>query len=172
MAAALTPTAWAQEVLPFPPKPSGSRGVYHDGWFAGAPGPRRPWIPGVPEGFFDEQRRVVWSPDNDTWELYNLDEDWTQANDLAAKMPEKLARMKELFIIEFAKNQGLPVGGGLFIPLVRPDLRITPPYTEWTFAGALTRMPEFAAPALGNKENVVTIEADIPANANGVLCYE
>lgn len=147
----------------------GSRGVYHDGWFAGAPGPRRPWIPGVPKGFFDDQRRVVWSPDNDTWELYDLNEDWSQANDLAAKMPEKLAQMKELFIIEFAKNQGLPVGGGLFIPLVRPDLRITPPYQEWTFAGALTRMPEFAAPALGNKENTVTIDAEIPARANGVI---
>jgi len=147
----------------------GSRGIYRDGWFAGAPGPRRPWIPGVPKGFFDEQRRIVWSPDSDTWELYNLNEDWSQANDLAAKMPEKLAQMKELFIIEFARNHGLPVGGGLFIPLVRPDLRITPPYREWTFAGALTRMPEFAAPALGNKENVVTIDANIPANANGVL---
>jgi len=84
-------------------------------------------------------------------------------------MPEKLVQMKDLFSIEFAKNQGFPVGGGLFIPLVRPDLRITPPYTEWTFAGALTRMPEFAAPALGNKENVVTVEADIPADANGVI---
>lgn len=147
----------------------GSRGVYHDGWFAGAPGPRRPWLPGVPKGFFDEQRRVIWTPDQDTWELYNLTEDWSQANDLATKMPEKLAQMKDLFSIEFAKNQGFPVGGGLFVPLVRPDLRIAPPYTEWTFAGALTRMPEFAAPALGNKENVVTIEVDIPANANGVL---
>jgi len=147
----------------------GSRGVYHDGWFAGARGPREPWLPGIPKGFFDEQRRIAWSPDNDKWELYNLNEDWSQANDLAAKMPEKLAQMKELFIIEFAKNQGLPVGGGLFIPLVRPDLRITPPYQEWTFAGELTRMPEFAAPALGNKENVLTIDAEIPAKANGVV---
>ncbi|HSH16030.1 MAG TPA: sulfatase-like hydrolase/transferase, partial [Verrucomicrobiae bacterium] len=147
----------------------GSRGVYHDGWFAGAPGPRRPWLPGIPKGFFDEQGRLLWTPDNDIWELYNLNEDWSQANDLAAKMPEKLAQMKELFSIEFARNQGFPVGGGLFVPVVRPDLRITPPYREWTFAGALTRMPEFAAPALGNTENIVTIEADIPANANGVL---
>ena len=147
----------------------GSRGVYHDGWFAGARGPREPWLPGIPKGFFDDQGRIAWSPDNDKWELYNLNEDWSQANDLAAAMPEKLARMKEFFIIEFAKNQGFPVGGGLFVPLVRPDLRIAPPYTEWTFAGALTRMPEFAAPALGNKENVVTVDADIPANANGVL---
>jgi arylsulfatase len=77
--------------------------------------------------------------------------------------------MKELFLAEFAKNQGFPVGGGLWVPVVRPDLRIAPPYTEWTFAGNMTRMPEFAAPALGTKENVVTVDAEIPANANGVL---
>jgi len=147
----------------------GSRGIYHDGWFAGAFGPRAPWLPGLPKGFFDEQRRIAWNPDHDTWELYNLNEDWSQANDLATKMPEKLAQMKDLFSIEFARNQGFPIGGGLFVPLVRPDLRITPPYKEWTFASALTRMPEFAAPALGNKENLVTIDAEMPADATGVL---
>ncbi len=44
-----------------------------------------------------------------------------------------------------------------------------PPNTEWNFTGDITRMPEFTAPALGNRPNLVTIEADIPANANGVL---
>jgi arylsulfatase len=147
----------------------GSRGIYHDGWFAGAFGPRTPWLPGLPKGFQDDKGQLAWSPDSDKWELYNLDEDWTQANDLAAKMPDKLAQMKELFIMEFARNNGFPVGGGLFVPAVRPDLRVSTPYTEWTFSGNMTRMPEFAAPALGNKENLVTINADIPANANGVL---
>jgi arylsulfatase len=50
-----------------------------------------------------------------------------------------------------------------------PELRAKPPYTSWTFPGAITRMPEVTAPALGNTLNVVTIDADIPANANGVL---
>ena len=48
-------------------------------------------------------------------------------------------------------------------------MRITPPYTEWTFSGNTVRIPEFCAPALGNKPNVVTIDAEIPPNANGVL---
>jgi hypothetical protein len=43
------------------------------------------------------------------------------------------------------------------------------PYTEWTFAGNMTRMPEFVAPALGNRPNIVTVDANIPPNANGVL---
>ncbi|MBV8498749.1 MAG: arylsulfatase, partial [Candidatus Eremiobacteraeota bacterium] len=130
---------------------------------ASAFGPRAPWVPGTPPGI------ATWSPDNDVWELYNLEDDWSQANDLAEKMPDKVAQLKELFIVEAAKNKVLPIGGGLFIPVYHPDLRVAPPYTEWTFSGDTVRMPEFCAPALGNKPNVVTIDATIPANANGVL---
>jgi arylsulfatase A-like enzyme len=141
----------------------GSRSIYHDGWIASAFGPRTPWLPGLPPGIQE------WTPDKDKWELYNLNEDWSQANDLADEMPAKLADMKDLFLIEFTKNIGLPVGGGLWVPVLHPELRITPPYTSWTFPGAITRMPEFNAPALGNKANVVTVDVDVPAKANGVL---
>ena len=58
-----------------------SRGIYHDGWFASAPGPREPWVGGMPKGIKE------WSPLTDKWELYNIDEDWSQANDLAAANP-------------------------------------------------------------------------------------
>ncbi len=83
-------------------------------------------------------------------------------------MPEKLAQMKELFLLR-RRRTSAPIGGGLWVPVLHPELRIAPPYTEWTFSGDIIRMPEFCAPALGNKPNVVTIEAEIPANANGVL---
>ncbi len=53
--------------------------------------------------------------------------------------------------------------------MLHPELRVAPPYTEWTFASDMVRVPEFCAPALGNKPNVVTIDAVIPDNANGVL---
>jgi len=141
----------------------GSRGIYHDGWMASAFGPRAPWLPGLPKGIHE------WTPDKDTWELYNLSDDWSQANDLADKMPAKLADMKELFLIEFTKNSGLPIGGALWVMVFHPELRLMPPYTSWTFPGAITRMPEVAAPALGNRDNVVTVDADVPANATGVL---
>ena len=141
----------------------GSRSIYHDGWMACAFGPRTPWLPGLPPGIHE------WTPDRDVWELYNLEEDWSQSNDLAANMPEKLAQMKELFLIEAAKNKALPIGGGLWIPVLHPEMRVSPPYTEWTFSGDMVRMPEFCAPALGNRPNVVTIDAVIPENANGVL---
>jgi arylsulfatase A-like enzyme len=141
----------------------GSRAIYHDGWMASAFGPRAPWVPGVPPGIAE------WTPDQDQWELYNLDEDWTQAHDLAAEMPGKLAQMKETFAIEAAKNSVYPVGGGLWTIVFHPELRLSTPYREWNFTADITRMPEFCAPALGNRANIVTIDADIPDGANGVL---
>lgn len=141
----------------------GSRAIYHDGWMASARGPRLPWVPGQPGGI------ATWTPDADAWELYNLDEDWSQAHDLADQLPEKLAQLREMFMVEAARNAVLPIGGGLWVPVYHPELRIAPPYTEWDFTGDTVRMPEFCAPALGNKNNVVTIDADIPADANGVL---
>ena len=141
----------------------GSCAIYHNGWMASAFGPRTPWVPGLPPGIKE------WTPDKDQWELYNLDEDWSQANDLAAKMPAKLEELKQTFLVEATKNNALPIGGGLWTMALHPELRVVPPYKEWTFAGNMTRMPEVTAPALGNRNNLVTIDAEIPANANGVL---
>ena len=141
----------------------GSRSIYHDGWMASALGPRIPWVPGI------DPKILQWTPDDDIWELYNVDEDWTQSKDLAAEMPEKLAQLKEIFLIEATKNNALPIGGGLYVPIMHPEMRISPPYSDWNFSGDTIRMPEFCAPALGNRPNVVTIDAVIPENANGVL---
>jgi arylsulfatase A-like enzyme len=141
----------------------GSRAIYHDGWMASAFGPRVPWVQGMPPGIAD------WTPDHDTWELYNLDEDWSQAHDLAVSMPDKLAQMKETFSIEAAKNSVYPVGGGLWIVVFHPELRISTPYREWNLTGDIIRMPEFCAPALGNRANILTIDLDLPADPNGVL---
>jgi arylsulfatase len=55
------------------------------------------------------------------------------------------------------------------VPALHPEQRITTPYKEWTFMGDITRMPEFTAPRLGNTANLVTIDANLPANAHGVL---
>ncbi|PBC39167.1 arylsulfatase [Rhodococcus sp. ACS1] len=141
----------------------GSRAIYHDGWIASAFGPRVPWLPGLPPGITD------WTPDDDVWELYHLDEDHTQNHDLAAEHPGKLAQLKEIFAIEAAKNHVLPIGGGLWVPVLHPEQRITPPYTRWEFPGPITRMPEFCAPALGNKNNRVTLDVTVPDHAHGVL---
>jgi arylsulfatase len=141
----------------------GSRAIYHDGWMASAFGPRAPWLPGIPEGIAE------WTPDHDTWELYHLAEDWTQAHDLADSHPEKLAQMKELFTIEAAKNSVFPVGGALWVLPLHPEDMIATPYRSWNFTGNLRRMPEPVAPRLGGRANKVTIKATLPEGASGVL---
>ena len=141
-----------------------SRGIYHDGWFASAPGPREPWVSGLPKGI------KSWSPLTDKWELYNIDKDWSQAHDLAASKPEKLAEMKDLFLIESTKNKNLPIGGGLWsTAMFHPEDAPASALTEWTFDNPLTGMPESAAPKLGKNSSLVSMDLDVPADANGVL---
>ena len=107
-----------------------SRGIYHDGWFASAPGPREPWVGGMPKGIKE------WSPLTDKWELYHIDEDWSQANDLAATNPQKLEEMKALFLIESTKNKNLPIGGGMWsTAMFHPEDAPASSLTEWTFDG-------------------------------------
>lgn len=141
-----------------------SRGVYQNGWFASARGPREPWVGGIPPGIRE------WTPLTDTWELYHIDEDWSQANDLAAEHPAKLDEMKALFLTESAKNKNLPIGGGLWsTALYHPEDAPSSPLTEWTFDHPLTGMPESAAPKLGKVSSLVTMSVDLPEKANGVL---
>ncbi len=70
---------------------NGSRGVYQDGWYACTFGPLYPWIPA-------QKGLDKWDSKADVWELYNLNEDFSQANNLAAQEPERLEKMKALFI--------------------------------------------------------------------------
>ncbi len=141
-----------------------SRGIYHDGWFASARGPREPWVGGIPPGIRE------WSPLKDRWELFHIDEDWTQSNDLAKQYPEKLDEMKALFLTESAKNKNLPIGGGLWSTvLYHPEDAPASPYTEWTFDHPITNMPESVAPKLGKVSSVVSMKVDVPEDANGVL---
>jgi arylsulfatase len=77
--------------------------------------------------------------------------------------------MKDLFLLESTKNKNLPIGGGLWTVVFHPEDGPATPYTEWTFSGPITRMPEFAAPKLGKFNNLVSMEVEVPADANGVL---
>jgi arylsulfatase len=85
-------------------------------------------------------------------------------------MPEKLAQMQELFLVESARNKNLPIGGGMWSTVMfHPEDAPATPYSEWTFTGAMTRTPETSAPKLGKLSSTVSMEVDVPADANGVL---
>ncbi len=142
---------------------NGSRAIFKDGWMACAFGPFIPWntVASVP-------RLAKWDSATDEWELYNLNEDFSQADDLASRMPEKLAEMKREFLTIAEDNKDFPIGAGNWLRL-HPEDRIKTAYTSWTFDRNTRRMPEFTAPGLGRESNKVEIDVDVPANASGVL---
>lgn len=140
---------------------NGSRGIYQDGWYACTFGPLYPWLAGAPG--LDK-----WDPKNDVWELYNLNEDYSQANDLASKNPAKLEELKKLFAEVAKENKDVPIGAGIWLRL-HPEDAITSPYKSWTFNSSTVRMPEFSAPGLGKRSNKVVVDMEMGANANGVL---
>lgn len=141
---------------------NGSRGVYHDGWFASAFGPFTPWR--ATQGGFDKN----WDSANDAWQLYDLRDDFSQATDLSEKYPGKLSEMKALFLKIAEENNDFPIGAGNWLRINPQDV-ITSPYRSWTFRQATRRMPEFTAPGLGKKSSKVTIELEVGEQANGVL---
>jgi len=141
----------------------GSRGVYKDGWFAGTFGPRVPWSA-------KDSRLVGWDPNEDVWELYNLKEDFSQANDLAKKNPKKLQSMKETFLIEATKNKVFPIGGSLYAIAYHPEEIKASTLTEWNMYEGMTRIPEAMAPKFQSGFSThSTIDVEMPENANGVL---
>ncbi len=140
-----------------------SRGIYQEGWFAAVQGVRKPWLPGL-------QGIPTWNPDDDTWELYNLDEDYSQAHDLAAQLPEKLRQMQDVFTMEAAKNLVFPLGGGIYLTTFKPQDLKGSTLTEWTLSQGQTRIPESMAPKFTSGfSSHTTIDAELPDKASGVL---
>lgn len=142
---------------------NGSRAIYQDGWMACTFGPFIPWNTPLSVG-----RIANWDSAADTWELYNLREDFSQANDLASEQPERLEQLKADFLALAEDNHDFPIGAGNWLRL-HPEDRITTPYTEWTFSQNTRRLPEFAAPGVGRQSTEVTIEVAVDDRASGVL---
>src|SRR4029450_10465398 len=76
-----------------------NRGIYHEGWTA-VTRHSTPWVVGGELPALDE----------DVWELYDTSTDWSQAHDLAAEMPEKLAELQQLWLDEGRQYNGVPLG--------------------------------------------------------------
>jgi arylsulfatase len=140
-----------------------SRGIYHDGWYACTFGPFIPW-----DTAGSVKRVNEWDANKDVWELYDLRNDFSQADDLATKNPQELAELKALFLKVAKENKAFPIGAGLWLR-THPQDRVKTPYNSWTFDASTVRMPEFTAPGLGRESNHVAIEAEVGDDAAGVL---
>ncbi len=143
----------------------GNRAIYHEGWVACTTPATTPWVlstkppPDVITGY--------------KWELYNVLEDPTQNNDLAAKQPEKLAQLQNLFYVEAAKYNVLPLDNSTLTRWNAPKPSLTAGRTEFTYSGTLASVPASTAPNILNKAFTITAEVTIPeGGAEGMIVTE
>ncbi|CAN5476383.1 arylsulfatase [soil metagenome] len=132
-----------------------NRGLYHDGWYACTTPPAPPWLLGtvkLPDDVVNGYK----------WELYNLTEDFSQNNDLAAKMPDKLRDMKELFLIEASKYQVFPLDNSVLPRLLAPRPSATAGRTEFRYKGEMPGIPVSDAPSILNRSYTITAEVEVP----------
>src|SRR5262245_32575918 len=115
---------------------------------------RLPWAkvaPGAPSA----------NPDDFKWELYHIDEDFTQANDLAAQNPAKLKELQDAFDREAKKYNVYPLDASF---AERADVSIRPSLTRgrdtFTYYAGAIRIPEGSAPDVKNKSFTVTAEVE------------
>jgi arylsulfatase len=140
----------------------GNRAIYHDGWIASTTPPAAPWLlgtgklPDVINGY--------------KWELYNIAGDYSQYNDLAAKMPDKLKEMQALFLTEAAKYQVLPLDNSGFARLLTPRPSAVAGRTVFTYTGENSGIPVGNAPSILDKDYTITADVTIPkGGAEGMI---
>lgn len=107
------------------------------------------------------------------WELYNVKDDPTQFNELAAQMPDKVKEMQALFDSEAKKYNVLPLDNTTLPRWNSPRPSLTAGRTEFTYSGELTGVPASAAPSILNKSYTITAEVEIPqGGAEGMIVTE
>jgi arylsulfatase len=140
----------------------GNRGIYHKGWTA-VTRHKTPWL------LIGEKTPAF---DDDVWELYDTNKDWSQANDLSKKMPETLHALQRLWLIEATRYNVLPLDDRL-AERMNPDLAGRPVLirgnTQILFGG-MGRLSENSVINIKNKSHAVTAEIEVPeSGADGVI---
>ena len=142
------------------------RGIYHDGWMASTTPPFVPWaaFEGLPQ---KAPKDIV---NGYTWELYKLADDPTQADDIAAKNPGKLAEMQKIFMAEAAKYNVLPLDNRTLTRFIQPKPSATRGRTVFTYTGEISNIPKGGAPFVLDRSYTITAEVEIPpGGAEGML---
>ena len=143
----------------------GNRAIYHDGWVAATTPVTIPWElstkppPDVITGY--------------SWELYNIQNDFTEDHDLAAEMPGKLKEMQTLFYQEAAKFDVLPLDNSTLTRFVTPRPSSTAGRTTFTYSGELSGVPASCAPDILDRSYIIKAEVTIPdGGAEGMIATE
>jgi arylsulfatase A-like enzyme/uncharacterized membrane protein len=145
-----------------------SRGMYKDGWWAASRPDRLPWdlSPATLEPFGPD---TGWDADRDVgWELYDLRTDFTQAHDVAARYPEKVQELQELWWQEAERNRVLPLMAGFSVLYgILPPL---PTQSRYTFAGDVDNVQWGMIPRVFGRSYAIEAELQVPdGGAEGVI---
>jgi arylsulfatase A-like enzyme len=138
-----------------------NRGIYKDGWWAASLS-FEPW----------QSVRGEYDPFKAKWELYNLDKDFSQGNDLAAQNPEKLQELVALWWAEASRNKVLPLdwrGAERFSAEMTGKPNLAGDRKKFTYWGIFSGLPEASAPDLKNKSFTITATVEVKDNANGMI---
>jgi arylsulfatase len=143
----------------------GNRALYHDGWIAATTPPAPPWTMGL-----EKMPDVV---NGYKWELYNIADDYSEANDLAAKMPDKLREMQELFWAEAAKYNVLPLDNSVAQRAVAPRPSAVAGRDEFAYSGVLAGLDLGSAPNILNRSYSITADVEVPqGGGEGMIVTE
>jgi arylsulfatase A-like enzyme len=129
-----------------------NRGIYHEGWYANTTPPSPPWVLNAPMPDVGDYK----------WELYNLNEDYSQFNDLSERMPEKLKEMQALFVQEANKYNVFPLQNSTFARAVDPRPSATAGQTVFTYSGEMPGIPMSDAPSILNRSFTITADVEVP----------
>ena len=142
----------------------GSRGIYHEGWVACTPHRPRPWDLAYPAPALED----------DKWELYDTTTDWTQAHDISAQHPDRLRLLQELFLIEAARHNVLPLDDrALTVRRAQTVAERGGGRHTMTFHAGTRRMPQDLVPEVFNRTHTVSARIVVPeAGAQGVICAQ
>ena len=147
----------------------GNRAMYKDGWWLAMKTERIPWV--LTPDALKPYAPGVWDPDAGPAELYYLPDDFTQAKDLAAEHPEKIAELKQLFWEEAERYKVLPLLAALstFFGMVPP----IPEKTTFEFRGDVENVMSGMIPRIYNRSYAITAELVVPeTGAEGVIVAE
>jgi arylsulfatase A-like enzyme len=143
----------------------GNRAIYNDGWIACTTPPAGPWLMGT-----KEMPEVV---NGYKWELYNINDDYSESNDLAAKMPDKLKEMQELFLAEAAKYDVLPLDNSILPRVLTPKPSYTAGRELFEYSGELSGLAPSNAPNILDRSYTITAIVNVPkGGGNGMLVTE
>ncbi|MGD0188618.1 MAG: arylsulfatase [Roseiarcus sp.] len=130
----------------------GNRGIYHEGWYANTTPPVPPWVIG----------RAMPDVTAYEWELYNINEDYSQSKDLAAHLPDKLKEMQAVFAAEAKKFNVYPLDNSNAARFVTPRPSPIAGQTIFTYSGEMPGIPLNLSPSILNRSYTITAEVDIP----------